>query len=181
MADLSQPGPHELRELKRSWIIAALIGSAFAGLLAAGFVVFSPAPPRFPVVLPPLAPVDAQAEPAPPIASESASLAVSVEATHEWPEVEGLDRAAAAKTLASHDHAIRECWPAPPPLDSAVARPSLLVRMTVASGGKISELQIVESDIEDTGVTSCIEGVLRSLHFRRAPGKDATVSMLWKF
>jgi hypothetical protein len=174
-----QEADPDLRNPRRSWIVAAVLGAALAGLLAASFVVFAPAPPRFPVVLPDVVAPEASAAIA-PSPSASAPLAVSV-APHDWPEVTGMDRAAALKTLARHDEELRGCWPEPPEYDPEVARPSLLVRITVKGDGKVREVELVEDDIQEEAVTACMERVLRGVRFPRAGGKDATVSMLWKF
>jgi hypothetical protein len=165
-------------ELRRSWVIAALAGAVAAGIMATMSVVLAPAPPRRIIVLPDAAP---RPEAAAASVAPSASLAVSISPVHDWPEVEGMDRAAAKATLDHHEAAVRKCNKEPPSDDPEVARPGVQVQLTVKADGAVSEVAIVENDVADPDFPACLEKVLRKVQFRPKPGKEASVTMLWTF
>lgn len=167
-------------ELRRSWVIAALGGAAAAGLLAALFVLLAPAPPRRTIVLAEAAPAS-EASAAPSAAVPSASLAVSISPVHDWPEVTGLDRASAKATLDKHEAEVRKCYPEPPPEDPDVARPGIQVELTIKGDGTVEDVTVVEDDLGDEAVSACMDKVLRRMRFKRKPGEEATVNMLWTF
>ena len=181
-----------------AWIAAAGAGAAGAAALAALFALTAPPPPSRPDVRADAGvravsssadarveatPVEASGEPASSVAivASDPSVFASVAPDELWPVVEGMPRQATLDTLAFHEPEIRRCASQSSNVDPGMPVVSLWIRMTVRGDGTVAKLETLEDSVRDETATDCIDKVLRKMHFRRAGGKNATVSMRWRF
>lgn len=109
------------------------------------------------------------------------SVVASVADDDSWPIVEGMDREQALTTLTFHEPEIRRCMSRSPDFDPAMPSVALWIGMTVRGDGTVARLDTLEDGIHDEAITGCVEKILRKMHFRRKGGKEATVSMRWRF
>ncbi|MBI5535851.1 MAG: hypothetical protein HY898_24240 [Deltaproteobacteria bacterium] len=194
MAHNALPDP---RTPRLDWIAAAGAGAAAAAVLVTIFALTAPTPPSRPDMRQDAAaPAPKRSAQAPAGSGSSAedvpsgavalsasgpSVVASVANDDSWPVVEGMARDSALDTLTFHEPEIRRCLSRSAEFDPGMPVAPLWITMTVRGDGTVVKLETLEDGVHDEAITGCVEKILRKMHFRRKGGKDATVSMRWRF